>query len=118
MDRRVSAREKSMESARLSRAQPLPGYGDRIFDVQVAGRLALAAADAFALATGVACSAGFLLLGNFRHGSREIELARAAGVRTRVHEVRARRRMQHDGLRRRRLRGLIVECEVEANRGE
>ena len=50
------------------------------------------------------------------HVSGEVELAIAAGVRTRIDEVRARRRMQHDGLRRRRLRGLVAEREVDANR--
>ena len=94
-------------------------YRDGIFDVQIAGSLAQAAAHSFAFAAW--CDqrrSSMALLRDVRDRSGQVELAIAAGVRARVDEVRARRRMQHDGLRCRRLRRLIAEREVDANRGE
>jgi hypothetical protein len=91
---------------------------DGIFDVQIAGRLAEAAADPFTLAGGVASGAVVALVRHVRHRSGQVEFAVAARVRARVHEVRARRRVQHDGLWRRRLGRLIAEREVDANRSE
>src|SRR4051812_45846423 len=78
-------------------------YGNRIFDVQIAGCLAETAAHAFALAGRVTGGIVMTLFGSVRHRSGQVELTIAARIWARIHEVRARRRMQHDGLRRRRL---------------
>src|SRR5678816_4673013 len=93
-------------------------YRDGIFDVQIAGSLAQATAHSFALAGRVTSGAVMTLFCHVRHRSGQVELTIAARVRTRINEVRTRRRMQHDGLRCWRLRRLVTEREVDANGGE